>query len=247
MKEIIHATVNEPSTASDEARLKRVFDAALAERPKNSLQTKRRSTQLEALPPKKQRRANTKGELWTVCELAPACPGGNINTGHILRKGYESILWMVLGPALPDKKTCSAGSRIHMFVHHGELRYGTMGLIEFSFSAAAEKERDRNIITVTLSVSVPRKYCSSRTEPTCEGHTLLLAVLRWDGRDLAENLMEIFTDRMYSFTPTAERETAREPTLKIQLCVSHTVLHEDYALPHTILRLICLAVILLSL
>ena len=117
-------------------------------------------------------------------------------------------------------------------VHHGELRYGTMGLIEFSFSAAAEgydtnskssvetnKEktfvlRDGNIITVALSVSVPRKFCSSRTVPSHEGNTLHLAVLRLDGRDIAENLMEIFTDRMYSFTPTAERENARETNEK---------------------------------
>ena len=50
--------------------------------------------------------------------------------------------------------------------------------------------------------------------PTYEGNTLHLAVLRWDGRDNAENLMKIFTDRMYSFTPTAEREIARETNEK---------------------------------
>ena len=50
--------------------------------------------------------------------------------------------------------------------------------------------------------------------PTYEGNTLHLAVLRSDGRDIAENLMEIFTDRMYSFIPTAEREIARETNEK---------------------------------
>ena len=78
-------------------------------------------------------------------------------------------------------------------VHHGELGFGTMGLIEFSFSAAAEQEivevpydtelksnvktnkektyvlRDGNIITVALSVSVSQRYCPSRTVPTNEG------------------------------------------------------------------------------
>ena len=74
--------------------------------------------------------------------------------------------------------------------------------------------RDRNIITVAPSVSVPRKYCSSRTVLTYENNTLHLAVLRWDGRDLAENLMNIFTDRMYSFTPTPERAIASETNEK---------------------------------
>ena len=42
--------------------------------PKNSLHTKRRPSQLEALPLKKQRRVNTKRKLWTVFELVTACP-----------------------------------------------------------------------------------------------------------------------------------------------------------------------------
>ena len=83
--------------------------------------------------------------------------------------------------------------------------------------------RDRNIITVAPSVSVPRKYCSSRTVPTSEGHKLHLAVLRWDGRDLTENLVGIFTDRMYSFTPTVEREIARETHVENPaVCVAHS-------------------------
>ena len=59
----------------------------------------------------------------------------------ILTKGYQSILWMVSRPAV------SAAGYQHLlnkqpdtFVHHGELRYGTMGLIDFSFSASEERE-----------------------------------------------------------------------------------------------------------
>ena len=90
--------------------------------------------------------------------------------------------------------------------HHGELRYGTMRLIDFSFCAATEREiitvcatsarfttlssertwksikretyvlRDENIITVASCVSVSRKFCSSSTGPTYEGYTLHHAV-----------------------------------------------------------------------
>ena len=97
----------------------------------------------------------------------------------ILTKGYESILGMVIRPALQaaghEDLLCRQPDT---YVHHGELRYWTMGLIEFSFSAAGEREiipgalrhkaqsnvetnkektymvRDGNIITVAPSVSV---------------------------------------------------------------------------------------------
>ena len=80
-KEVVSATVNKLITAApadelapdvelDEARqrikLRRVFDAALAERTAQEL----RPSQLEAQPPKRRRRAGTKSELWTVYELA---------------------------------------------------------------------------------------------------------------------------------------------------------------------------------
>ena len=44
MKEVIRATVNELSAASDEVRLKRVFDAALAERAAQELLADKEAT-----------------------------------------------------------------------------------------------------------------------------------------------------------------------------------------------------------
>ena len=85
----------------------------------------------------------------------------------ILTKGFESILYDLLCRQ-PDTKTCSAGSRKHMF-HHSELRYGTMGLIDFSFSAATERE----IITVCATsarfttLSPKRTWKSIKRRPTC--------------------------------------------------------------------------------
>ena len=59
----------------------------------------------------------------------------------MLTKGYESILWMVKRPALQaagyEDLLCRQPDT---YVHHGEFKYGTMGLIEFSFSAAAERK-----------------------------------------------------------------------------------------------------------
>ena len=59
----------------------------------------------------------------------------------ILTKGYESILWMVIRPAVQAAGYQDLLCRqLDTYVHHGELRYGTSGLIKFFFSAAAERE-----------------------------------------------------------------------------------------------------------
>ena len=62
---------------------------------KSSLQTKWRPSQREARPPKKQRRANTKGELWTVYELATACPERCANTEHMKLSGYMTMKYSI--------------------------------------------------------------------------------------------------------------------------------------------------------
>ena len=78
VKEIIRATVNELSAASVEARPKRVFDAALAGRTAQELLAYEVATKPTGSPAtKKGKEGQTqKSELWTVYELATACPGG---------------------------------------------------------------------------------------------------------------------------------------------------------------------------
>ena len=176
VKEIIRATVNEPSTASDEARLKRVFDAALAERSAQELLAEEVATKPAASPAtKKSKEGQTQKVSCGRCtSWHPPAQGGNINTGHFLPRGYGvHTHWRVTSPysrrvTSPHSRTIvspysrrvtspysgwflrpalqAAGYEdllcrlLDTYVHHGELRYGTMGLIEFSVSAAAERE-----------------------------------------------------------------------------------------------------------
>ena len=55
---------------------------------------------------------------------------------------------------------------------------------------------------------------ASHTVPTFKGYALPHAILRLVGRDLAEFLTKILTERRYSFTAAAEREMVPEVTKK---------------------------------
>ena len=81
-------------------------------------------------------------------------PGvGYKNTGHILPKGYESMLTEVTSPYLrrvtsPCSKTCFAGNQLQRLALQAagyicspwRTQVRDNGFIEFSFSAAAERE-----------------------------------------------------------------------------------------------------------
>lgn len=72
-KELVSATVDEfTDDARQLIRLRRVFDAALAERTAQERsfkkRTRRQSQRQPARLPKRQRRANARSELWTVTE-----------------------------------------------------------------------------------------------------------------------------------------------------------------------------------
>ena len=162
----------------------------------------------------------------------PPARGGNINTGHILPKGYESlltegdasiltkgyesiltndcesILEMVIRQALQAAGyICSPWrtqvrdhgfDRVLFLCRRRERLFQVPYDTKLNPTWKPTRRRPTCFATETSSLS-PRAFpfCSSRTVPTYEGNTLHLAVLRWDGREVAENLMEIFTDRMY--------------------------------------------------
>ena len=89
---------------------------------------------------------------------------------------------------------------------------------------------DENIVIVATHTSVSRKCFSSHTVPTHEGYALHHAIFRWAGRDLAEDMLKILTDRVYSFTPIAEREIARDVKEKLcHICLALDTEHKSDA------------------
>ena len=79
---IAHMTF-EGETQGERMMLRRDAQEASAEQAAQELLADEMATKpTGSQPPKKQRRANTKGELWTVYELAPACPERYTNTGQ---------------------------------------------------------------------------------------------------------------------------------------------------------------------
>ena len=97
---------------------------------------------------------------------------GNIDTRNILPKGYEFILtegdeseltkgFESHAPSPLEAAGCKdlLCRQLDTYVHHGELRYATMDLIVFSFSASAEREivSDANEKSSYIDVSYDTK------------------------------------------------------------------------------------------
>ena len=74
----------------------------------------------------------------------------------ILTKGYESILWMVIRPALQAARYEDLLCRQpDTCVHHGELRYGTMGLMKHHH-CRPERFRSAGVLFVAHSAHLRR-------------------------------------------------------------------------------------------
>ena len=73
-----------------------------------------------------------------------------------------------------------------------------------------------NVSGLTTDIAMDSGDNLSHTVHIYEGCALHHAILRSAGRDLSEYAMKNFTERRYSFTPSADREIARN--VKEKLC-----------------------------